>query len=302
MPTELTAISTRIPARSRSLGLLVGATILALACCAPASAVVGGAPAQEGAFPSLAYLVDVQGKYVYQCTGTVIAPSLVLTAGHCAQNMKTGVVNKASGYRVVTGTVDPAMPGATVSRVLGVIVYPWLARKVDNGDAALLVLSTPTKAPAIALANASEAHRFSKGSPAVIAGWGIMSFDQKLPTEALRFAETVVQGAKWCRGNAPPFYSKSELCTVSPPTYSTGACSGDSGGPLLARRSNGETVEIGIAVHVYGRCSTRRPSVFVNVGSIHRWVRTWIEAYKVSPPPPTSSPPPSLPAATTPSP
>jgi secreted trypsin-like serine protease len=292
----------RTLACSRGLGPCIGAVLFALICSPAATAVVGGAPAQEGAFPSLAYLVDVQGKYVYQCTGTVIAPSLVLTAGHCAQNMKTGVVNKASGYRVVTGTVDPGMPGATVSRVLGVIIYPWLARKVDNGDAALLVLSTPTKAPAIALASASEIRRFSKGSPAVIAGWGITSFRQRLPTEALRFAETVVQGAKWCAGNAPPFYAKSELCTISPPTYATGACSGDSGGPLLAQRPTGEAVEIGIAVHVYGRCSTRRPSVFVNVGSISPWVHTWIRAYKVSPPPPTSSAPPSLPAATTPSP
>jgi secreted trypsin-like serine protease len=259
-------------------------------------------PAQEGTFPSLAYLVDIRGKYVYQCTGTVIAPSLILTAGHCAQNMKTGVVNRPSGYRVVTGTIDPSVPGASVSRVLGVIVYPWLARRVDKGDAALLVLSTPTKAPAIALASALEVRRFSKGSTAVIAGWGITSFKQKLPTEALRFAETVVQGAKWCKGNAPPFYAKSELCTISPPTYATGACSGDSGGPLLAQRPTGEIVEIGIAVHVYGRCSTRRPSVFVNVGSISAWVRTWIDAYRVSPPPPTSLAAPSLPAATTPSP
>jgi secreted trypsin-like serine protease len=274
-----------------------------MAVSAPeARAVVGGAPAQEGAFPSLAYVVDLQGRYVYQCTGTVVAPSLILTAGHCAENMKTGVVNKASGYRVVTGAVDPTTPGAVVSTVLGVIVYPWLVRRVDAGDAALLVLSTPTKAPAIALADASDMRRFSAGSLAVIAGWGITSFDQKLPTEALRFANTVVQGRKWCAGNAPPFYAKSEICTIAPPSYSTGACSGDSGGPLLSQRPAGQAIEIGIAVHVYGQCSTRRPSVFASVARISSWVQTWIEAYKVSPPPPSSSPPPSLPAATTPAP
>jgi secreted trypsin-like serine protease len=292
----------RTPRRPRGPALALGIVVCALAQAPVATAVVGGEQAPEGAFPWLAYVLDVQGRYVYQCTGTVVAPSLILTAGHCAQNMRTGVVNRASGYRVATGTVDPVRPGATVSTVLGVIVYPWLARRVDNGDAALLVLSTPTKAPAIALASRSEARRFSKGSPAVIAGWGVTSFGQRFPTEALRFASTVVQGPRWCAGNAPPFYRRSELCAIAPPAYATGACSGDSGGPLLARRPDGEAVEIGIAAHVYGRCSTRRPSVFVNVGSISSWVGTWIRAYRVSPPPPASAPPPSLPAATTPTP
>src|ERR1700684_1271287 len=119
-------------------------------------AIVGGSAAQEGSFPSLAYVIDIQGKYVYQCTGTVVAPSLVLTAGHCAENMRTGVVNKPSGYRIVTGAVDPLTPGASVSTVLGVIVFPGFTRKVDDGDAALLVLSTPVAAPPITLATSSD--------------------------------------------------------------------------------------------------------------------------------------------------
>lgn len=302
MPSKSPVRSMR---RLASRGKLV-AVLTVLSCAVPSApdalAVVGGAPAQEGTFPSLAYVVDVRGRYVYQCTGTVVAPSLILTAGHCAENMRSGVVNGASGYRVVTGTVDPMMPGAAVSTVLGVIVYPWFVRRVDDGDAALLVLSTPTKALPIALAHRSEARSFSGGSPAVIAGWGITSFEQKLPTEALRFAGTVVQARRWCKGNARPFYARSEICTIAPPSYATGACSGDSGGPLLAQRPTGEVVEIGIAVHVYGRCSTRRPSVFVSVGSISSWASAWIAAYKVSPPPPTSSPPPALPAATSPTP
>jgi secreted trypsin-like serine protease len=254
--------------------------------------IIGGIPAADGTFPSLAYIVDVQGKYVYQCTGTVVAPSLILTAGHCAENMKTGVVNKSAGYRVVTGTVDPTMPEASVSTVLGVIVYPGLVRRVDDGDAALLVLSTPTTAPPITLATASNMGRFSAGSPAVMAGWGITSYEQRLPTERLQSASTAVQGRKWCTTNAPPFYAKNEICTITPPSYATGACAGDSGGPLLAQRpTGGKPIQIGIAVHVYGRCSTRRPSVFVSIGSISSWVHTWIDAYKLPPPPPAPPPP-----------
>ena len=294
--------------------VLVSAVLLWMTALVPASlaipgnvrtgpfahaSIIGGASAPDGSFPSLAYVVDVQGRYVYQCTGTVVAPSLILTAGHCAENMRTGVVNSPSGYRVVTGAVDPMSPTATVSTVLGVIVYPGLSRKVDDGDAALLVLSNPIGVPPLALATRSYARHLRGGSPAVMAGWGITSYEQRLPTERLQLAGTVVQGRRWCRVNARPFYAKNEICTISPPSYATGACAGDSGGPLLAQRPSGQQVQIGIAVHVYGRCSTRRPSVYVSTGAISSWVHTWVAAYKL---PPVSPPrvPPTVPSPPTP--
>ncbi len=293
-----------------SVLLLCGAALVPAALGSPRhvrtgpfahTSIIGGTSAADGTFPSLAYVVDVQGRDVYQCTGTVVAPSLILTAGHCAENMKSGVVNSPSGYRVVTGAVDPMSPTANVSTVLGVIVYPGLARRVDDGDAALLVLSNPIAAPPLGLATRSNARRLRRGSVAVMAGWGIASYGQRLPTERLQSAGTVVQGRKWCRVNARPFYVKNEICTVSPPRYETGACSGDSGGPLLARGPTGQQIQIGIAVHVYGRCSTLRPSVYVSTGAISSWVHTWIAAYKLPPvspprvPPPVPSPPTPVP-------
>jgi secreted trypsin-like serine protease len=281
----------------------VAATVAALALTAPAppaTAIIGGTAAQTGTFPSLAYVVDFQGQLAYQCTGTVIAPSLVLTAGHCVENMQTGVPFSPSGFRVVTGSVDPLQPGEPVSTVLGVIVYPALERKVDNGDAALLVLSTPTTAPPVTLASPTEAKRLAAGAPATIVGWGKTAYEQTSLTEQLQSAATVVQARKWCRRNAPPFYPRGEICTITPPSYATGVCQGDSGGPLLAAGPGGEAIELGVANHVYGRCSTRHPSVFASVGSIYSWVQTWIAAYKR--PPALPAPPTTLPTGPAPQP
>ncbi|HTC60937.1 MAG TPA: serine protease [Solirubrobacteraceae bacterium] len=285
--------------------LLLPATLLLAALAAtalapPATAIIGGVSAQTGTFPSLAYVVDFQGQLAYQCTGTVIAPSLVLTAGHCAENMQTGAPFNQSGFRVVTGAVDPLQPGDVVSTVLGVILYPGLERKVDNGDVALLVLSTPTSAPPIVLANPEQAKRLDAGAPATIVGWGKTAFEQTTLTEQLQSASTVVQARKWCRRNAPPFFARSEICTIAPPSYATGVCQGDSGGPLLASGPSGEPVEVGVADHVYGRCSTRHPSVFASVGSIYRWVQTWIAAYRLPTAPP--APPTTLPTGPVPQP
>jgi trypsin len=273
--------------------IFVAAALTATAPAPPAMAIIGGATAQSGTFPSLAYVVDFQGQLAYQCTGTVVAPSLVLTAGHCAENMQTGVPFSPSGFRVVTGAVDPLQPGDLVSTVLGVIVYPGLERKVDNGDVALLVLSTPTSAPPIALASPQQAKRLAAGASATIVGWGKTAFEQTTLTEQLQSASTVVQARKWCRRNAPPFFARSEICTITPPSYATGVCQGDSGGPLLASGPSGEPIEVGVADHVYGHCSTRHPSVFASVGSIYPWAQTWIAAYKrptAPPAPPTTLP------------
>jgi secreted trypsin-like serine protease len=272
---------------------LLSAVLLAIAAAPPATAIIGGAAAQTGTFPSLAYVVDFQGQYAYQCTGTVIAPSLILTAGHCAENMQTGAPFNPSGFRVVTGAVDPLQPGQAVSDVLGVIPYPGLRRKVDDGDVALLVLSTPTSAPPIALAGPAETKQLAAGAPATIVGWGKTAYEQTTLTEQLQSAATVVQARKWCRRNAPPFYPRSEICAIAPPSFATGVCQGDSGGPLLASGPSGEAIEVGVADHVYGHCSTRHPSVFASVGSVYSWVQTWIAAYRrptAPPAPPTTLP------------
>jgi secreted trypsin-like serine protease len=254
-------------------------------------AIVGGAVAPAGSFPYVAEVIDhLGGREVGLCTGTVVAPTLILTAGHCAENLRTGTPNAASGYRVLTEGAGGAAPEGQVSTVSGVIVYEGFRRKVDDGDAALLVLTTPTTAPPVALAS-SGAGPLRAGSTVTMAGFGDTFYGQRAPARALHRAATVVQGDRWCERNAPPFYASEEICAIDAPSYTTGACFGDSGGPLLSTdASGGEPVEVGIAVHVYGKCSTRHPSVFTRVDRIAAWVGSWIAAYRSPPSSPATQP------------
>jgi secreted trypsin-like serine protease len=273
---------------TRARAAIIGGTPVSSAPAASSVPATSDTPVGSGdasaALASVVEVLDLRGRLAGQCTGTVVAQSLVLTAGHCAESLRTGVVDPAAGFRVLIGSGAPAGEGQ-LARVSAVIVYERFRRRVDDGDAALLVLTKPTTAPAIKLA--TSARELGVGSTATIAGWGNTFYGQRAPTESLRSAETVVQTPRWCARNAPPFFAASEICTIDPPRYATGACNGDSGGPLLALPgTGGEPVQIGIAVHVYDRCSTRRPSVFTSVAAIAPWVRSWSAAYRSAAPPP----------------
>jgi hypothetical protein len=253
------------------------------------AAVIGGQPAAPGTFPWMAYVLDLRGNSIGQCSGTVVAPNLVLTAGHCAENMQTGVVNEASGYRVVTGNVDAAAPETEkqTSDVTRVIVCSCHDRHTAIGDVALLQLSTPTTAPAVVLAS-----RPDNGTGALLAGWGETSPDQETLIEQLQSAPTVVQSPGSCEREASQFSPASEICTLDPPAHRTGACNGDSGGPLLVAEPSapGGMVQIGVASHVYGKCATSSPSVFTRVDVISNWVRGWVQALASAPPASTPLP------------
>src|SRR3954452_22261944 len=97
-------------------GLALGACALALllapaaAAAAPgaAASIVGGHAAAIEEFPSLAYIQAEEGKHGFACTGTVVAPRIVLTAAHCVEDVEKGTITPAARYALSTGVADPS--------------------------------------------------------------------------------------------------------------------------------------------------------------------------------------------------
>jgi secreted trypsin-like serine protease len=266
------------------------------------ASIIGGTEAVNGTFPWLAFVIYKSAAGVDVCTGTVISANVILTAGHCGEDAETGVVNEPSGYAVITGNVEWSSASREVSAVSKVVVYPGYLRSYAVGDAALLVLSTPTTAPVIGLGSwPSDSTDLEAGRGAVLAGWGNTYFAQEEPTERLRWAKTVLQRPSYCEATAPTFFPGDELCVINPPEYETGACHGDSGGPLISLNPSGsEVIEIGVISHGDSECSTESPTVLTRSDLIASWAHNWIEAVKPSPPP--AAPPPRPPATPPPAP
>jgi secreted trypsin-like serine protease len=185
-----------------------------------------------------------------------------------------------------------------------VIVHPGFdAATLDGGDAALLVLSTPTTAPAVTLATDGDAALWQPGTAEAIAGWGkTEASDPNSIPHQLQWGVTVTQSTDYCTAQAMQggvnFDASDELCAVDQPSDQDGTCEGDSGGPLLAGYGTATPVEVGIADFGPEDCDTHSAQFFALAGAISSWAASWVAT--VAPktqPTPTSAPLGSISAA-----
>jgi hypothetical protein len=224
---------------------------------------------------------------------------VILTGGHCAEDITNGAVRPAGDFAVVTGDVDWAdTVGRQLSAVSQVVVYPGFNPTDGVGDVALLVLATPTSAPAIPLATSADSSLLAGGTPATIAGWGLESGSAAAAPTSLQAANTAIQDTSYCTtqetADHVAFDPSTELCAY---TGTTGTCRGDSGGPIVATRPDQTLVEVGVTSHGDANCDPSDPTVYARVDLVATWAAGWIAAVK---PPPSA--PPSSTATTTPAP
>jgi secreted trypsin-like serine protease len=269
---------------------LLAAALSALALLAPTAAqgaahasIVGGQGATVEEFPALAYILSREGQSGFACTGTVVAPRVVLTAAHCVEDLERGGFTAANSYRVATGTTkrDKAKP-ENVFRVAETHVFPGFDPGSLHGDAAILILKRPTGAPPIALAGTDDAALYKGGASVQMAGWGLTRANAFDGPNGLRTATMVVQAPRSCKRKTRRYYDAyapaQQLCVLDVPRKKSAGCFGDSGGPAIGQRPDGAPVELGVISSGGPFCSTKVPNVLTRVDFVSTWVSEWIAA------------------------
>lgn len=280
---------------ARLAGLLAALCVFLAGAAVPASAapaadpsaqasIIGGSPASIAAFPALAFIQGRESaKKAFSCTGSVIAPRVVLTAGHCVEDIETGRLTPVRDYRVATGVANLTEAGeANVFDVVRSVTYHGFDPGATRGDAGLLILNRPTTAPPLPLATGADAALMAPGTRVQIAGWGLQHAQDTAAPATLRASETTIQRPGYCRHAASPyypFYSPAlQICTTDRPALDSGTCFGDSGGPAIAHRPDGTAVEVGIVSTGGPECRTELPNVFTRVDRISAWAAEWVAA------------------------
>ena len=300
-PNEAKLNSPALRPRRGAVALIAGLALLAaLVVAAGATAashpkatgsVIGGHNATIAQYPALAYIEGVQATAGYACTGTVVAPRVILTAGHCVEDIESSSIVEPGEIAVATGVSNlTKIPQANISEVVQVLAYPNFDPTRLQGDAGLLILAAPVAAPPIALATGADAALYEAGDELTIAGWGIDDRNTGHAPNQLQAAQVPVEEAARCKRGTKRFYPffdpTRQVCALDIPGFKITTCHGDSGGPAIATRADGTPVEIGVTSLGDGSCNPSSPGVFTRVDQISTWVQSWINAVELGAPAP----------------
>ena len=244
--------------------LALAGSVLALTA-SPSLAIVGGHDASPGDYPSVAEITFG----AFGCTGTLISPDTVLSAGHCGSLTGAAVASPASWPpQLVNVTIGSHNSGdGERVPVTSVTVSPSYLATSGNDISILKLSRNSVKAPT-RVAGAGERGLWTAGTLATIAGWGVTEEDGDAP-DTLQEANVPITTDAYCDGAYSDFDASTMVC-AGYPEGGVDTCQGDSGGPLFA---GGRVV--GATSFGEGCARPGKPGVYARVADapLREWIR-----------------------------
>jgi secreted trypsin-like serine protease len=277
---------------------MIATVALALGVAAPAQAVVGGNDASPGEYPFVAHITIDR---LFQCTGTLVTPTHVVTAGHCSTITPTGFTSTPIGqpgqlvelsigaYATPQPYLDAGYNGESDGEehvAKTVSVNPgYLGIGSVSHDVAVIELDSPSAKTPVKIASAGERSLWTAGTLATIAGFGVTE-EGGDPPEVLQEARVpivaddvaaeaypyLVEGVDPLFGG---FENRTQVAAGYVGTGGVDTCQGDSGGPLLVSGGGGWRL-VGDTSYGIGCGDKDFPGVYGRVAdtTLREWIRS----------------------------
>lgn len=232
--------------------------------------IVGGGKANAAGWQ---FAVALTQKRSFICSGSLIAPTKVLTAAHCVKGGKRKQLSVLAGSPWIT----PQRRRPRI-KVTAVVVDPAYNGHKDSHDFSVLTLASPPEAQPIALPTPAESKAATRPGQIVRSGgWGTRSAWGFNVARRLKTTKERVYPARKCDrvyGKSRGFQQASMICALgkrigrihSRLPYRTTSCEGDSGGPLVADTPKGPRLIGAVSSGIFP-CGLGGASIYARVAN-----------------------------------
>ncbi|HEY6747249.1 MAG TPA: trypsin-like serine protease [Mycobacteriales bacterium] len=216
---------------------------------APASAITGNfVPDYEHQYVGLIVFYDQSGEFVHRCTGSLISPTVFLTAGHCVTiDDATGELaasariyfqqDAGADYDPETDTPAtsgyPYTGGVTASTFYA-FDYQGISIPATNNDVGLVILDQPYQLAeygSLAAPGTLEAYGTGPRARVTVSGYGV-TYVNGNPAATISYRSRLMANT-WIIGTGGVANGINVQLSSAPGRGGGGTCFGDSGGPTL---------------------------------------------------------------------
>jgi len=236
----------------------------------PGSKIINGQDAELGEWPFIVRLGIKVSAGTALCGGTLIAPDLVLTAGHCVDGATSAEIT--AGDLHTSPFIDEPTEQTRTSTNL--VQHEGYNGNTIENDVAVIKLDTPfdisDNLKPISLPSESPV----AGQQVVQAGWGLTS-DLGFTAETLQWIEISVVDISVCEDRFGAEPERYVFCLQN--NDGSSACRGDSGGPT----TNLEKTEVYGATSFGGFLCDQGPAAMSDIFRYKDWICEKAAGYDV---------------------